>query len=653
MLKMTRSSVGLALLVAVLVGATAWLGIRLTIELDRVAAIWLCNGLLVAVLLQRPRAEWLLLIGTSFVANLLVNLQFHDTLPTALGLSLANMLEVVIAAVMVRRSLDTSVDPLERRNLGQFVLYAIVVAPLVASILAAAILKKGTFDSSYLRSVASWWASDGLGMGIVVPLVLAIRSRELRAVTRNRSVLSVLAPFLLLIVVASLVFFQNTYPLLFLLMPPLLLIAFRFGFSGTAIAISLTATLALSCTLIGRGPFMLIEQTDFPVRIVAMQVLFATLILTTYPVCAVIASQRRLLKTVAANEERFRVIAATSSDIIALTDSSGIWKYLSPAVTTLFGWTPEELIGRNGLDFVHEEDRQLYIRGTHALRGGRDVLSGMFRMRHRDGQYIWVETISRVLRDATTGHPTGWVSNTRDISSRKRVEQMKDEFVSTVNHELRTPLTAILASIGLATSGRFGTLDAGLQKLLGIAKTNGDRLASLVNDILDFEKASSGKMRFDLQPHAIDELIDRSLSDIRPYAERLNVTIVRGQRAAGVLIDVDIDRFQQIMANLLSNAAKFSKPGGEVRIETATSQGNCRVSVIDHGCGIAEAFRASLFERFVQADSSDGRAKGGTGLGMAIAKRLTEGMNGRISFNSKENVGTTFVLDFPLSRDIR
>jgi signal transduction histidine kinase len=155
-------------------------------------------------------------------------------------------------------------------------------------------------------------------------------------------------------------------------------------------------------------------------------------------------------------------------------------------------------------------------------------------------------------------------------------------------------------------------------------------------------------MRFDLRPFVVDDLIDRCITASRYYAERLNVVIEARQRAPGSQIRVDDGRFHQIMANLLSNAAKFSRTGGRVEVDVTVGAGVCRVSVIDHGCGIPVAFRKQIFERFSQADSSDGRSRGGTGLGMAIAKHLTEQMSGRISFESEENVGTTFHLEFPL-----
>jgi signal transduction histidine kinase len=182
-----------------------------------------------------------------------------------------------------------------------------------------------------------------------------------------------------------------------------------------------------------------------------------------------------------------------------------------------------------------------------------------------------------------------------------------------------------------------------------MAKSNGIRLAKLVDDILDFEKVSSGNMQFQLRAHAVDVLIESSVNANRVYAMQFDVGLRVRQRAPGTLISVDGDRFQQVMSNLLSNAAKFSKRGGQVEIDAAVNAGLCRISVADHGCGIPVAFRSNLFERFAQADSSDRRAQGGTGLGMAIAKRLTEGMAGTLSYESEEGQGTTFHLEFALA----
>jgi two-component system, sensor histidine kinase len=635
---------GFALGVAALFAAAAWLGIALKRELGPVAAIWPSNGLLAAILLLRPDSDWRWTLGACFAANIAVNALAGNTADTAIVFSLANAIEVLIVVLVLRRSL-TSMSALGNpKVLLRFFFYAVVIAPAVAAALAALVLN-ATVDAELTTTFVPWWASDALGMAVVLPLAFGLQPSELRQTARDASWQTASATFLLAIATTIAVCAQSWFPLLFLVIPPVLLIAFRLGYAGTSAAIFIVTAIAFSFTLADRGPFAAISE---PEQILALQLLIAALILTSYPVCAVVAHQRRLLHEMAESEERFRVIAVNSIDIITVTDERGAWVYLSPSVTEMFGWTAGELIGRSGVEYVHPDDAALYANGIELPRKGREVLSGTFRMRHRDGRYIWVETISRPLRGSGRGGAFGWVSNTRDISARKRVEQIQNEFIATINHELRTPLTAMLGSIGLAASGKFGNPDPALARLLEMARTNGDRLAQLINDILDFEKASSGKMRFDLRPFVVDDLIDRCITASRYYAERLGVVIEARQRAPGALIRVDDGRFHQIMANLLSNAAKFSRTGGRVEVDVKAHDGHCRISVIDHGCGIPVAFRKKLFERFSQADTSDGRSRGGTGLGMAIAKHLTEQMSGRISFESEENVGTTFHLEFPL-----
>lgn len=640
----------LALLLAVAFGATAWVSIMLTRELDRVAAIWLSNGLLVGALLIAVRGRVLMSLAC-LAANLIVNLAVGDTPGIAIALSAANMLEVAIAMRAIRGVLGNAADFVNPALLWRFCCYAVVLAPAASGALCAAVLH-AMRDADLLQTFVSWYRADALGIAVMVPLMLAMRPSDIRqALRHSRPALDGLA-FLVLIVVSLLVFSQSSYPFLFMVFPPLLLVTFRLGFVGAACGIFTIAVIALGFTLESSGPLTLVRDGSIGARVLALQWLLSTLILTTYPVCAVIIGQRRLLSDIAGSEERFRVIAENSSDIVALTDVSGTWRYISPAVTSAFGWSVAELIGRNGIDFVHPDDADIYARGSARLSTGRDTLAGQFRMRHRDGHYVWVETMSRLLRDPTTGRPTGWVSNSRDISARRRIEQMKNEFVSTVNHELRTPLTAMLGAAGLAVSGRFGVVSPQLHRLLSIVKSNGDRLSVLVNDILDFEKVSSGKLRFDLKPHRVHQLLERSVAVNRPYADQHGVTLQLLAPTPDTQILVDDERFLQIMANLLSNAAKFSPRGSSVEVTSSVSENHCRVSVIDHGVGIPISFRDTLFQRFAQADGADNRAKGGTGLGMAIAKHMTEHMHGRIGFESEENIGTTFHLDFPCVKTI-
>ena len=251
---------------------------------------------------------------------------------------------------------------------------------------------------------------------------------------------------------------------------------------------------------------------------------------------------------------------------------------------------------------------------------------------------------ARLVRMATGG----FLMIIRNITERKRVERLKSEFVSTVSHELRTPLTSIRGSLGLVTSGRLGEVPDKAKNLLTIALKNSERLSTLINDILDIEKIESGRMRFDFAKHDVDALVEHAVETVRGYGQTLDVGFTIECRSPGALARVDHDRFLQVMANLLSNAAKFSPKGGLVGVRVETEYDVVKVSVADRGPGIPEAFRPHVFERFTQADSSDVRRAGGTGLGLSIARAIVEKMGERIAFDTETGKGTTFYFSLPL-----
>ena len=235
----------------------------------------------------------------------------------------------------------------------------------------------------------------------------------------------------------------------------------------------------------------------------------------------------------------------------------------------------------------------------------------------------------------------------RDISERKKVERLKNEFVSTVSHELRTPLTSIRGSLGLIRAGVAGDMSSEVQELIEIAHKNSERLIVLINDILDIEKIESGKMSFVLKPVELMPLVEQAIAANRSYAEQFNVSFTLVNTLPKVKVNVDSQRFIQVLTNLLSNAAKFSPPNETVTIGVTQHDRLIRISVHDRGEGIPEEFRDRIFQKFAQADSSDARQKGGTGLGLSIAKAIAERLEGQLGFETKINQGTTFYCDLP------
>jgi signal transduction histidine kinase len=237
----------------------------------------------------------------------------------------------------------------------------------------------------------------------------------------------------------------------------------------------------------------------------------------------------------------------------------------------------------------------------------------------------------------------------RYAGERKRLERLKDEFVSTVSHELRTPLTSIAGSLGLLMGKAAGTLPKSAGRLLEIAHTNSVRLVRLVNDILDIEKLGSGHVVFDVGKIQVRPLVEQTVEAIRGYAEGHRVK-VRIEAAANVDdIRADSDRLAQVVTNLLSNAIKFSPPDGEVviAVEKEAEVNVVRITVRDQGPGIPVDFKSRIFERFAQADATN-RRKGGTGLGLSIARQIMDRLGGKIGFADAPGGGAIFHVELPI-----
>ena len=181
--------------------------------------------------------------------------------------------------------------------------------------------------------------------------------------------------------------------------------------------------------------------------------------------------------------------------------------------------------------------------------------------------------------------------------------------------------------------------------MLEIAHKNSLRLGLLVNDLLDFEKVTSGKLTFDIKSHSVISLVEDALEASKSYWSERNVNLRFNRPEQDFIIDVDGSRLTQVLLNFISNAIKFSLENGEVIISVEQKVNSIRINVKDYGEGIPDSFKSKIFEQFSQADSSDTRKKGGTGLGLSISKALIEGMGGNIGFESQEGQGALFYVD--------
>lgn len=345
---------------------------------------------------------------------------------------------------------------------------------------------------------------------------------------------------------------------------------------------------------------------------------------------------------------RFKGALDNTLDMIFMFNPNTLrFIYLNRGMVSNLGYSGHDLMLMRACDISPSQSEAVF-RSLVAplLRGEKDWLSYETEFHRANGSEVPVEVSLQLVHEKDGS--TLFVAIARDLTERRRIDKMKSEFISTVSHELRTPLTSIRGSLGLLMGSMADSLPAPTKRMLEIAFNNAERLVRLINDILDMEKIESGKMRMEPVLLDLNALIEAAVEDTKAYAAEFQVTYVIEPCSPSPQVIADRDRLTQVMTNLLSNAAKFSPPKHTVIVRVTDYSGMVRVSVIDRGPGIPEAFQSRIFQKFSQADASDTRQKGGTGLGLSISKALIERMQGAIGFHSQPNQETVFWFELPI-----
>lgn len=347
-------------------------------------------------------------------------------------------------------------------------------------------------------------------------------------------------------------------------------------------------------------------------------------------------------------EDMLRLAVDTCPSGMIMIDRTGKMLIVNREVDRLFGYSRDELLGQQVDVLVPERYRAQHFRHrdmflehpeSRPMGSGRDL----FGVR-KDGTEFPVEIGLNPIEVGVDVYVLGAIV---DISTRKRLERMKSEFVSTVSHELRTPMTSISASLSLIAAGAAGELPTNASRLISIAQANCDRLVRLINDILDIDRMETGEVTFRLECVDARSLIEEVVDATRGYAEKYTVPIRIDVKNSTANVRADRDRLAQVVTNLLSNAVKFSPHGTEVEVLSERRVDRIRVLVRDHGPGVPAEFKSHVFERFAQADATDARQRGGSGLGLHIVKQIVERMGGQVGFHDSPGGGTVFWFELP------
>jgi PAS domain S-box-containing protein len=371
-------------------------------------------------------------------------------------------------------------------------------------------------------------------------------------------------------------------------------------------------------------------------------------------------------------EDKLRLLAGHTTDIIVRSNLSGRQLYVSPACREILGFDAEELVGTSLTAGIHPDDLPAVQEVIRSLTPEHPRQLFTCRSRRSNGSYVWLEVTLRLVpatsSDTLYNGPAEIVSVARDISKRKAVEaqlaaakaqaeaasRAKSGFLANMSHELRTPLNAIIGFAELIRAESMGPV--GNWTYCDYAKDihdSGHHLLSLINDVLDLSKIEADRMVLDEETVDLNTVVATCIRMSRTQATRGGVTLAADIAHDAALVRGEHRRLMQVVLNLVSNAIKYTKQGGSVTITTIKRpDGSLELSVRDTGCGIDQQDLAIVMQPFGQIDNPYNRVNQGTGLGLPLARRLAELHDGTLLLDSRLGVGTTATVLLPPDRVI-
>jgi PAS domain S-box-containing protein len=371
-----------------------------------------------------------------------------------------------------------------------------------------------------------------------------------------------------------------------------------------------------------------------------------------------VSEERRAEEALRRSEERFRLLAENTSDLVCLHQPNGRYLYVSPSCRRLLGYEPRELLGRDPYTLFHPDDAERIRNEAHeaALRGTKSI-SITYRLRKKSGEYVWLETATEPILDES-GRVVRLQTSSRDVSERKRAEEAlaeaartRADFLADVSHELRTPLTIIRGNaevaLGLQKDGVHASF---LEEILGEAGSMG----RLIEDLLLLARSESVEAPFDLRRISAGDFLAALKSHAEVLACRMGAKLEARLRGEGALL-ADPTRLEQAVLALVDNAAKYGPRGGTVVLHSEVVPSGSpdepdllRIEVRDDGPGIPRKDLPHVFERFYRSGMVRRTGEAGTGLGLAIVKSVVEAHDGIIEAESREGAGTTMRIELPL-----
>ncbi|MGQ4661111.1 diguanylate cyclase domain-containing protein [Lysobacter sp. F6437] len=427
-------------LLAMLVATTAWLSLTLARGPGELAAIWVGNGIIAGWLLSRRTASWPVYVAVAFAAELPARMLAGDEAPYAVAIAICNLVEVLVVAGVVRNRIPNIRDPKDWVNLGGIATGATLAACALAGLVATAVAHY-MHGQDVVRAFVGWYAAHVVGMVIVATTTLVAQHERMGLFVAPGRRWS-LAANVALVVAVGVAVFATRYPVQFLAYPALLLAAVRHRFVGVALGVIALAMVAATATTLGYGP---LQDLAAEGRIALIQIYLAGGCLMTLPVCLSMAERDRLASRLGDSERRYRMLADHSHDVIARIRADGVRLYVSPSATEMLGWSNAQLLGSRW-ELLHPDDREPQRQAMADAFASGEPRTDIYRIRHFDGHYIWIEAVSRCIPSPVGGSPDELVITIRNINRRMAAEHALAESRRELERQSRVDTLTDLAN---------------------------------------------------------------------------------------------------------------------------------------------------------------------------------------------------------------
>ncbi|MEP0392605.1 MAG: ATP-binding protein [Erythrobacter sp.] len=635
------------------------------------ASVWLPNAIAIAALfLMRLRNEFPVFVGIA-LASIAANMVFGTQLLTALVFTGANLANIFLVTWLTRRSCGALPDLSDLSHLGHFLRYGGVIGPVAGALIVAPAM--GPDLVVIWQGVTAWFLVESLGIILIVPAFLLLAQLRVSPlpIARKGFLEAVLISAMGLGVV-YLVFHHGSYPLLFLIPPITLLVAFRLGTLGTALFVPGVAIVASLASFAGLGPIAE-GGLEKIAQVNLIQTFVAANFLTGLPIAAILAGRKRLTEALDKGQRELALLTEGITDAILMLNFDGVCTYASPSVADVLGSPAQHLVGQRFTDHTHEDAHERIMEVFAKLTRGqsdKERLTYRRQMDSTDGDPIFIEADCAVIKDKSSCKRTGIVMSARDVTERVELELLltrarrsaekaasaKSEFLANMSHEIRTPMNGVL---GFAELMREGELSDENRRHVDMIVQSGRSMMMLLNDILDLSKIEAGQVGITDEPVDLVATISECADLYRPTAEKKGLKLKFSMASACSSLECDDDasgkspwirtdglRLRQIILNLVGNAIKFTE-SGHVEIAMSSDEEAILVDIKDTGIGISEKRLKTIFAPFTQGESDTARRFGGTGLGLSISRQLAELLGGTIMVESKAGEGSSFRLTLP------